>query len=440
MITEMTTTNTISTLSDLASEIEREHQAAEEAERIAKESNRISIEHARLCGELLTRVKGMLPHGAFLRWVGRNCRVGERQARNYMALSANWSAIEGEMKSAPGADLTLKQAFQLAQHRRKRRERAESAVGQPAAEERLIVGDCLDVMRGMEAGSIDLVFGSPPYTDARSYREAGHDLGIARDCDAWVEWMLDVTTEAHRVCRGPVIWVAAGVTRQRNYQPACEGLMWEWSKRGGDHQLYRPCVFHRQGVPGSGGNDYLRPDWEYILCFKHGGKLPWSDPTACGSSPKCGADGAHRVRQQDGSLSAPRAYTIPERTNPGNVISCATGGGKMGSPLCHENEAPMPEKLAEFFILTFCHPNGVVLDPFVGGGTTMVASRRLGRVGIGIDIRESQVELTRQRLAAEGNSYGMLSIPNAPDGPQRGCLAVAQAATQCRSTAGATGV
>ena len=59
--------------------------------------------------------------------------------------------------------------------------------------------------------SVDLVFGSPPYCDARTY-----GIKAQRKCVEWVEWMLRCTAEAQRVCRGPVLWVAAGVTRKRN--------------------------------------------------------------------------------------------------------------------------------------------------------------------------------------------------------------------------------
>jgi len=65
--------------------------------------------------------------------------------------------------------------------------------------------------------SVDLVLGSPPYVDCRQYLEDGRDLGIARDAAAWVAWMLDVTTEALRVSKGAVIWVACGKTEDRNY-------------------------------------------------------------------------------------------------------------------------------------------------------------------------------------------------------------------------------
>lgn len=70
----------------------------------------------------------------------------------------------------------------------------------------------------------------------------------------------------------------------------------------------------------------------------------------------------------------------------------------MGSKLAHENEAPFPEKLAEFFIKSFCPPGGTVLDPFCGSGTVAAVAERLGRNSIGYDIRESQIELTKRRL------------------------------------------
>jgi DNA modification methylase len=67
--------------------------------------------------------------------------------------------------------------------------------------------------------------------------------------------------------------------------------------------------------------------------------------------------------------------------------------------LAHENEAPFPERLVEFFIRSFCPPGGIVLDCFSGSGTTAAVAAKTGRRYIGIDIRESQVALARRRLA-----------------------------------------
>lgn len=70
----------------------------------------------------------------------------------------------------------------------------------------------------------------------------------------------------------------------------------------------------------------------------------------------------------------------------------------MGSPLAHESEAAFPESLAEFFIRSFCPPGGTVLDPFCGSGTSLKVSKAWGRRSIGIDCRESQIELSTRRL------------------------------------------
>lgn len=176
----------------------------------------------------------------------------------------------------------------------------------------------------LESRSCDLVIGSPPYVDACLYLENGVDLGISREPEVWVSWMLDVTAEALRVSRGLVLWVCSGVTRDRNYWPACEGLAWEWFKRGGDCHAYRPCYWHRVGIPGSGGDEWFRADVEYVLAFKRPGPLPWSDNKANGQPPgiSLGRSGkpsnigwnpgrhfAYETKTRNGRERAPNLYT-----------------------------------------------------------------------------------------------------------------------------------
>jgi hypothetical protein len=281
--------------------------------------------------------------------------------------------------------------------------------------------------------SVDLVFGSPPCCDARTY-----GIGARRNCEEWVTWMLEVTAEALRVANNIVVWIASGVTRDRTYWPACEGLMWEWRRRGGS--LYRPIFWHRVGIPGSGGKDWFRSDVEYSMGFKRKGELPWSDNTAMGHPPRWAPGGAmsHRLtdgtrrnqwghsgtgaradRRKDGSIGGARrpshrirttaeaeaadpaagSYCPPKLANPGNLIQgIRVGGGLMGHPLAHENEAPFPEALAEWFIRSLCPPGGIALDPFSGSGTAVAVAERLGRRGIGIDIRRDQAEIARRRI------------------------------------------
>jgi hypothetical protein len=167
--------------------------------------------------------------------------------------------------------------------------------------------------------TFDLVMGSPPYVDARLYLEDGRNLGISRDCREWVEWMLAVTTEALRVSRGLVLWVCAGVTRDWNYQPAPEGLLYRWWERGGECHCLRPVYWHRVGIPGSGGEQWFRADVEYVLAFKRPGQLPWADPLANGHPPKWAPGGEMSHRRNDGMQCNGRFGGIDRGGGPGNL-------------------------------------------------------------------------------------------------------------------------
>lgn len=68
--------------------------------------------------------------------------------------------------------------------------------------------------------------------------------------------------------------------------------------------------------------------------------------------------------------------------------------------MAHENEAPCPEKLAEFFVKSLCPKGGTVLDPFGGSGTTAKVAMANNRSAISCDIRSSQTALQKRRLGA----------------------------------------
>lgn len=302
-------------------------------------------------------------------------------------------------------------------------------------ENEIVCGENMEIMDGMAENSVNLVFCSPPYEDARSY---GIDFKLKGQ--AWVDWALERFVECLRISKGLVAWVVEGKTKQFRYT-ATPILLMADLHRAGVH-LRKTPAFQRVGIPGSGGPDWLRNDYEFIICATSGGKLPWSDNTAMGYQPKWApggemsyrlSDGA-RVNQWGGGMKHPcgprkkdgtrgtyerpshriimkqgtrrrkngsrdqQEYVPPKKANPGNVIKCKVGGGAMGSKLAHENEAPFPEKLAEFFIRSFCPKGGIVMDPFSGSGTTCAVAEKTGRKWIGIDLRKSQVELSEKRI------------------------------------------
>lgn len=253
----------------------------------------------------------------------------------------------------------------------------------------------------------DLCITSPPYEDARTY-----GIGFGLKGDAWVNWAADRFMLLLDRCDGVVAWVVAGRTRGYQWSATPALLMAELHRRGA--VLRNPPIYKRVGIPGSGGPDWFRSDYEWIVCAtKHKRRLVWSDNTAMGHAPKYSAGGApsHRTesgervtkvqtrRKENGERVRDGMYKAPAVANPGNIIACHGGGGHMGSKLAHENEAPFPERIPEWFIRSCCPPGGTVLDPFCGSGTTLAVAKRLGRNSIGIDVRDSMIDLSRRRLA-----------------------------------------
>ena len=297
--------------------------------------------------------------------------------------------------------------------------------------------DNIDWLRALPDQSVDLVMTSPPYEAARTY---GVDFKLKGQ--PFVDWCVARYVECIRVCRGLVAWVIEGQTKDYRWSATPALMMADLHRRG--INLRKPPAFCRVGIPGSGGPDWLRNDYEWIICATQHGRLPWSNNKACGHEPKWNPGGTMSNRKNDGSRvnewaegevfkgtitdgykdgdaqTVPDGYVPPKLANPGNVIEqtytftanevesllaesgdtakILVGGGVMGNKLCHENEAPFPEKLAEMFILSFCPPNGIVCDHHSGSGTTAAMAIKNGRRFIGCDVRQSQVDLTTRRL------------------------------------------
>jgi hypothetical protein len=295
--------------------------------------------------------------------------------------------------------------------------------------------DAIEWLRSLPDDSIDLLVTSPPYLEARTY--GAED--ISRGIDEWVPWMVEVIRAAAPKVKGLIAVNCEGQTRNYAYQPAPFLLVADLFRAG--FNLRKPPVFHRVGIPGSGGPDWLRNDYEPIICVTREGRLPWSDNTACGHPPKYGPGGAisHRtidgtrvnaqtttrrnrgkvepqvaeaiagelelppgsrlcrMSEKDGTMRT-KLYRPPEKANPGNILEFLTGGGHMGSACASHNEAPFPLELPTFFIRSFCPPGGVVADCFGGSGTVIDAAVQCGRRGISCDVRASQVELAQRRM------------------------------------------
>ena len=417
MLIRMTTTITRN-LAQLAAEINACHAQALAAARTA-------LEHARRAGLLLTEAKQACGHGQWLPWLQANVSFSERTAQGYIQIAGRWQELESNPQRI--ADLTVRGALDFLgrgapEKRSSLRQQLNQQTEELASSTRGVLdngtpwhalqADALEWLQSLPADAADLILFSPPYEGQRSYDGLPELTG-----EAWVSRYVQVIRQALQVA--PLVCcVVDGPTE--NYRWAASPHLLAADLFRGGVTLRHDLFYHRVGIPGSGGPDWMRNDCENILCATRGGPLPWSDNTAMGHEPKYhpGGQPSHRrtddsrvnrtgyatmsERKQNGPhrarRRAGRSYTPPERANPGNVIACgAVGGGNMGDALCHENEAPFAEYLAEFLIRSFCPPRGVVCDPFCGSGTTLAVALKCGRRALGCDVRLSQVELTRER-------------------------------------------
>lgn len=268
--------------------------------------------------------------------------------------------------------------------------------------------DSLDLLGQMADDSVDLVVTSPPYEDARNYFGCKPLVG-----EDWVAWMKQVFMECVRVCKGAVCFVVEGRTRNFEYSGTPLLLFADLLRAG--VKLRKPMIYKRLGIPGK--SDYFRNCYEFILVGSKMGKFPWSDPTACGGEPKFGPGGdptnrtasGKRVRavnrKPDGTREM-RRYKPPAKVNYGNIIDCGAGG-HLGSAFAHEHEAPFPRKVPDVLIQSLCRPGGIVLDPFVGSGTTTVSAVQSGRHAIGVDISKEYLSLAIERTEIETVQAGI---------------------------------
>lgn len=259
--------------------------------------------------------------------------------------------------------------------------------------DRLYCEDCLSWMRKMPSDYVDLTMGSPPYV-FKGHRYIGGKK-VKWTVEAWIEWMLPIVHEAVRITSGYVVFVANGAVIKGAYQPACEGPIYEAYRQG--IVCERPAIWSKNAPPNRKG-EWFKNTWEFCMSFKTVGTKPYFDWEAIAEPPKYKTGGRFRQRKSNGERRLGNEYPTNKLAQPGDVIRATVGGGQMGHPLAHKNEAPYPESLVEPFVKTCCPEGGIVFDPFCGSGTTAAVAMKLGRHYVATDVRASQIELATRRL------------------------------------------
>lgn len=238
------------------------------------------------------------------------------------------------------------------------------------------------------AGGCDLILTSPPYHDARTvdaYGTAAWTMQDDRDLGDAVFAALKPGGHCLLVIDAPVREWRKGVGTERGLQPW--RLLLDWADRVGLRAVDR-LAYGRLGLRGAYSGRF-RNDWEPMLWFQRPGAKGFFDKTPLNAPAK------HPTRWAAGMSASSRTSdgTFYKRGASGEAIEQgvmrrgtfwdygAVGKGCSGSPALETTGHParFPLRLAADAVACFCPPDGLVVDPFLGSGTTMVAALQAGR-------------------------------------------------------------
>lgn len=268
------------------------------------------------------------------------------------------------------------------------------------SEQKIYHGDCREIIKQFNLDSFDLIMTSPPYFAGKEYEES---YKTPEGYNNYITFLLQVFDQCHSVLKeGGHLWIniddvhtsLKSIYRKSVVLPTHAILIAElhkkfdykemvlWKKIRGKHSSGGANrLLGSYGRFGSPGSIPIVQECEYILWFKKKGKRKDVDDDLRKKSS---------LTRDEFKEFGMQIWNIkPERAK------------QIGHP------APFPIELAERIIKLSTFKGDTILDPFMGSGTTLIASNRLGRNCIGIDKEKKYCELAQQRIDNENKQLNI---------------------------------
>lgn len=258
-------------------------------------------------------------------------------------------------------------------------------------DDRLVVGDSLELLKGVEDSSVELVFSDPPFNIDYDRYDIYDDN---RDADEYLAWSEEWLTQVKRVLTpNGSFWLAIGDAFASELDVMCRRRLgfhrrswciWTFSFGVNCTNKFTPSHTHLLQYVMDPKNftfngDAIKVPSARQLVYKDkrakaGGRLP-NDVWAL-------------LPQEAGSLFK----------EPGDVWFYPRVCGTFKERVDHPCQ--MPLAVLDRIITVSSNPGDTVLDPFVGSGTTLVSAKRLGREYQGFELSPAYAAIARARLAA----------------------------------------
>lgn len=266
----------------------------------------------------------------------------------------------------------------------------QSEVAQQDAGQRrgsLIVGNCVDIMRGWPDDIVQLTVTSPPYDKLRDYK--GYDFPFE-----------EIADELYRVTSpgGVVVWVVGDRINGGRTLTSFRQAIYFQDIGFSAHDI---MIYQKKNTPFMRSNAYTNA---YEMMFVLSKGKPKTFNALKVPTQRHGMEMLTHNKLPDGVNKKKLGELKKEKTRT-NIWSYAVGlGGTTRDKIAFQHPAVFPEKLALDHILSWSNPGDHVLDPMCGSGTTGKMALLNDREFIGIDISVDYIEIARQRLSEAGLS------------------------------------
>ena len=274
-------------------------------------------------------------------------------------------------------------------------------------------GDATETLQELPAESVNMVMTSPPYWNLRDYGVDGQ-LGREETAGAFVQNLADVFDEVKRVLRPDgSLWLNLGDTYDdKDLQQIPARVALELQDRG--WILRNRVTWAKPNPMPQSVKDRLNDTTEAVFHFVKNREYYYDldairEPHAKSTRKRMGK-GYRNASQKNkrtegdspgghhrgGGVHSPGVgydeLLNEDGKNPGDVFNTSV------RPFPEAHFAVYPPELCEKPIKATCPPDGVVLDPFAGAGTTLLKAKELGRQYVGIELNPEYADMARARI------------------------------------------
>lgn len=247
--------------------------------------------------------------------------------------------------------------------------------------------DCLEGMKRIPDCSIDLTVTSPPYDDLRKYN------GFSWDFEGVAQELFRVTKDG-----GIVVWIVGDKVEKGS--ESCSSFRQALYFKDVGFNLHDTMIYEKSTAPFPEQTRYVQK-FEYMFVLSKGKPKTHNLQKEIAESnlKRLGKkDGTYR--SDDGEMTKGKYESRKKYKTKGNIWRYAVGMNcSTKDKIAFQHPAIFPEKLVEDHIISWSNPLDVVLDPFMGSGTTAKMALLNDRNYVGFELSDTYCEIANERIA-----------------------------------------